>query len=445
MSPSFDTDLSTYPQDIFNLVIDELRPDGPALRSCSLVSRPWLHISRTHLLREITVSVGDSDDSRDIARFTNALTTMSTGFAYYIRSLVIEGYATSGRLSRPRSYAYLNSGDLFTILDRLPNLNTLTLDHAKFISGGPDVKDLGKYPTLDSLRYRTTFQEGPYDYKSLFLQLFSHFPSVADLDLSLHSSPSLDEYPITFSLKHPRHQLKSLKLEASAAQGPVLKSLFNIISFTGLRSIEVVGTTSALAHPIGQIVGAASANLEKFSFQLHDVASTSQVLPYPLALTLSLSFTLPVPHPSPSRPTVSNWSTLNLSTCKYLTSISLAVPLTYSAHATQDRWNAAVSILSTLPLNQSLSIEILFTIESHQYWDTLDAFAPKFGYLSWTEARSIMNKLDKKNLLSKLEFVITTPIYPLMDDIPPHVLEVCQAALQRGFPELKEKNLLAVY
>lgn len=144
---------------------------------------------------------------------------------------------------------------------------------------------------------------------------------------------------------------------------------------------------------------------------------------------------------------VSSWSILNLSTCQSLTSISLAVPLTYSAHATQERWNAVVSILSTLPTTttQPLSIEIVFTIESHQHWDTLEAFTPTFGYLSWTSAREIINKLDKLNLLHKLDFVITTPSYPLMDDIPADVFNVCQSALKMGFPELNEKNRLTVH
>ncbi|KAK7691268.1 hypothetical protein QCA50_004661 [Cerrena zonata] len=405
----------TYPQDICNLVIDELQVHRPTLQNCSIISRPWLHPSRIHLLREIAISIGDSSDPKDIVKFTNALMTQSTEFAYYIRSLVIEGYAISGRLSRPRLYSSLPLGDLFAILDQLPRLNLLTLDHAKFYSGGPDVTDLVKYSSLEAFRFKTTFQEGPYDYKSLFLQLLLHFPNVTDLDLSLHSSPSLDEYPITFPHKHLRQKIKSLKLEASAAQGPVLKSLFNIVCFSELRSIEVVGTTSSLVYPLGQIVSAASETLEKFSYQMHDVA-------------------------------ISSWSILNLSTCKSLTSVSLTVPLTYSAHATQDRWNAAVSVLSTLLITAThpLSIEIIFMVETHQYWDILEAFTPTFGYLSWSSAREIMNKLNKLNLLFKLEFIITTPNYPLVDDIPADVVKVCQLALKMGFPELDEKDRLSV-
>lgn len=277
MSQNLALKLPTYPQDIFNLVIDESYSHNPTLHSCSLVSRQWLHPSRIHLLREIAISVGDSSDPKDITKFTNALTRQSTEFAYYIRSLVMEGYATSGRLSHPRVYPSLPSGNLFAILDQLPNLNILTLDHAKFSSGSPDVEDLAKYSSLDVFRFKTTFQEGPYDYKSLFLQLLLHFPNVTDLDLSLHSSPSLDEYPITFSSSHPRQRIKSLKLEASAAQGPVLKSLFNIVCFSELRSLEVTGTTSSLVYPLGQIVSAASITLEMFSYQMHDVASTSKI------------------------------------------------------------------------------------------------------------------------------------------------------------------------
>ena len=219
------TEPSTYPQDIFNMVIDELQPDSPSLHSCSLVSRPWLHTSRVHLFRKVTISVGDANDTKDIKKFLHSLANHSTGFPYFIRALAIEGYATSGRLSRPRLYPPLHSGDLFGVLDSLPNLHTLTLDHAKFISDPPDIKNSQGYTSLGTFKFCTTLQEGPYDYKTLFLQLLLHFPNVTELDLSFHSSPTLEEYPITFAHEHPRHTIKSLKLEASASQGPELQDI----------------------------------------------------------------------------------------------------------------------------------------------------------------------------------------------------------------------------
>ncbi|KAK7691265.1 hypothetical protein QCA50_004658 [Cerrena zonata] len=70
------------------------------------------------------------------------------------------------------SSTIISSGDLFAVLlDQLPRLKLLTLDHAKFFSEGTDVEDLVKYSSLEAFRFKTTFQEGPYDYKSLFLQL----------------------------------------------------------------------------------------------------------------------------------------------------------------------------------------------------------------------------------------------------------------------------------
>lgn len=120
MSFSLFTEL---PQELIGLVLVFLKDDIASLRSCTLISRPWSEVSRTHLFRSIS-----AETSRSISSFAALINTFPS-VGPLVQNLVL-GHNPSHYDHEPLSEISLHI--LATLLLKLPNLNTLRLSFLDF-------------------------------------------------------------------------------------------------------------------------------------------------------------------------------------------------------------------------------------------------------------------------------------------------------------------------
>jgi hypothetical protein len=80
---------SVFAQEIFDLIIDQLHDDRPALRTCALVSKSWTPRSRFQFFKHVTVKIY-TEDHEQTGTFFGLLRSPHQTIVPFIRSLSIE-------------------------------------------------------------------------------------------------------------------------------------------------------------------------------------------------------------------------------------------------------------------------------------------------------------------------------------------------------------------
>ena len=150
------TGFARLPQELIDLIVDNLAHDSVALRSCSFVCRSWLKQCRHHLfglLRVRDTQVQTSLRSRPVLqeRFQAFLTFItsvaSPGFCAKVHTLCLLGNEERHERQAPESF--ISAHMLAAILGQLPRVRILELNRVNFMplpteSHSPIVLPLGK-------------------------------------------------------------------------------------------------------------------------------------------------------------------------------------------------------------------------------------------------------------------------------------------------------------
>ena len=76
-----------FPPEILNLIVDHLHTEPTTLNACCVVSKPWIHRTRTHLFARIKFDTTNSD----IERWKKAFPDSSSSPAHHTRHLLVRG------------------------------------------------------------------------------------------------------------------------------------------------------------------------------------------------------------------------------------------------------------------------------------------------------------------------------------------------------------------
>ncbi|KAJ6508086.1 hypothetical protein DFH09DRAFT_1374846, partial [Mycena vulgaris] len=70
--------MASTPQEILDLIVKQHCEDQRTLRSCSLVSKPWLRSTRYHVFGDLTLHLGTSQEAQFLALLSHPLCTFAT-------------------------------------------------------------------------------------------------------------------------------------------------------------------------------------------------------------------------------------------------------------------------------------------------------------------------------------------------------------------------------
>jgi hypothetical protein len=163
------TMLPSLPPELLDLVVHHLRDEPTTLKACCVVSKPWIHRTRTHLFACVEFYARKSHTELWKKRFPDP----STSPAHHTRSLSIRGIP-------PITTTDTDAGDWISTFHNIVHLH--------LESGGSEdslIPFYGLSPTLRSLRLTTTPVE--------VLDLICSFPLLEDLML-LSLGPGSDSW-----------------------------------------------------------------------------------------------------------------------------------------------------------------------------------------------------------------------------------------------------------
>ncbi|KAJ3479441.1 hypothetical protein NLI96_g9060 [Meripilus lineatus] len=161
-----------FPQELTDMIIDQLWDDKPSLSVCCQVARCWLPSSRYHLFHTTLVSISNSNP-HTIPEFIHFLYS-STQICHHIRSLILRRPDDLIRVE----HSSLDMRDVKAILSKLPNLLQFYLrgiDLTLLNSSGAE--DIVHSPSLQFLSFWTMKMFGGLS------SVLSYFPPVDSLDL----------------------------------------------------------------------------------------------------------------------------------------------------------------------------------------------------------------------------------------------------------------------
>ncbi|KAH8088993.1 hypothetical protein BXZ70DRAFT_1042373 [Cristinia sonorae] len=372
------------PQELVDIVIDNLHDDKHALKTCSLVAPHWLHSSRLHLWHDLDVAV--SEQPRSFHAFDEFLKTAPVIGSYvrnvrfqHGRTVVLEPFAffTAG----PRPQSRIAADHLASILAKLPRLKSLLLDTVSI--GGSDTHrlqtSLRPYQLHSVTLTNVRIEQSDYAGKYLF-DIFTLFSRVKHLRLrNLSTSFFPDPFrpfrldAIGPSVDPHRLHVESLALDMSITTREYADVIHRSLDCNQLSSLSATCMQIDELPLVGRIIHDAAATLTHFEFNLRNSIVDDM-------------------------PTRSDWRELHLSTCTALTSLVLHFTLEGypgSAPISQAIWTQVVDLLNTLPSASplaSLSFNIVFLGDSED---------EQLGSLDWGGFREALRRFYK---LTSMEF-----------------------------------------
>lgn len=204
--------------EIWDIIIDHLHDDKPALARCGLVQRSWIASSRCHLF--LSIKLTDEDKAKDLERILavggNHLDLSSQkqtcAVAIYVRHILIH---FAGRDSRQWFDGVL------PVLEKLPSLQSLTLMHLYWISllGGrsnPTIPSI--VPRLSTISFHlVTFKSADE-----MLSVISAVPNLQELHVNGCCFSSRDYQTEDYS-KPPCFKLNRLQVAGIQIVRPILR------------------------------------------------------------------------------------------------------------------------------------------------------------------------------------------------------------------------------
>jgi hypothetical protein len=257
MSPSL-------PPEILDLIVDHLHEESAALKACCIVSKSWIHRTRTHLFASIEFHAPESH----IELWKKTFPDPSNSPAHHTRHLLIRGLSTV-------TAADANAGGWIRTFHNLVHLH---LESHYWMEPDSLIPFYGLSPTLRSLRLIHTHPE--------VLGIICSFPLLEDLALASHSQEddTRNTPPISPKLTG------SLNLNIFQGISPIVRQLLNLPGGLHFAKITVWGI-DADAKPTVNLVSRCSDTLESLSI---DVCSPCAFL----STSMSSEYLINVPGPS---------------------------------------------------------------------------------------------------------------------------------------------------
>ena len=281
--------------EIIDRTIDHLHDDKISLKSCSLVSRPWLNTSRFHLFMAMHVrSVRNEEPERPFAHFLHFLKT-SPDAAFHIRNLSILGGDAMGFYFGPPNTG-ICMHELQDVLVHLPRL--LKLEIGSLILEACHRERCKDQPSpfspvpLDTLCFYQACAAENLTSLSQFLDLFSTIRRLRVDELSC-SEPNRRTQQVTIE----QSSELSLNFQCRELVGGVhmTEKIYPLLRWSKsthtLSYISVWPRGREALNALGELIGGCGTALEKLSLnlQLLDVRQwpTGKILPVLFLETLA--------------------------------------------------------------------------------------------------------------------------------------------------------------
>jgi hypothetical protein len=254
------------PQDVIELIIDELRDDNATLHRCAVVSRSFLPQSRKHLF--FALHLDHSSISRKHCRRLGRFLARHPEIAYSIKKLYI-----SNRL--------LTDGEtLPSVLRVVPNLQAISIHSLQ----GPLDWDAFAEPLKHSLAtlFKSLATLNICFLDNVPISQLSKSSRLKDLSLvcvSLNRNTLAGTSSEIISQSDlPKNELESLEIGNSGdsvrALMQTLASPRSSLSVSKLQSLSVIGATTDTVTVASEILEGASESIERFSWSYPDTLFT---------------------------------------------------------------------------------------------------------------------------------------------------------------------------
>jgi hypothetical protein len=224
----------SLPPEILDLIVDHLHDEPTALKACCVVSKSWIHRTRTHLFASVEFHPATSS----IELWKTAFPDPSNSPAHHTRSLTVRGIWTV-------TAADADAGGWIHAFPNLVHLHLESLNWGELVSLVPFH---GLSPTLRSLRLTHTSSD--------VLDLICSFPLLEDLAFV---SPSYGNYVWNIPPTSPK-LTGSLSLSMFGGIRPVARRLLSLPN--GLHFTKITVVLDEDIHSVTDLVSGCSDTLE---------------------------------------------------------------------------------------------------------------------------------------------------------------------------------------
>ncbi|KAK0214276.1 hypothetical protein EDD85DRAFT_963141 [Armillaria nabsnona] len=231
--------LPELPQELIDLIIDELQTDIHTLRASALAGRVFLHRARTHLFRQLVLAPPSPASS--LRKCRPPFSSPPLSVLRYVRKLRLIGLGN-------RDKEQWDPAELHTILDALTNLQELSIVNVdalvlKLVQSALSSKPLDTL-FLNVLRFED--RDG-------FYSLIRSFSRLKHLSLHQFQCDSPSSPPS--SLITP-NELDTLELAYHSYGSDVAEMLVDLRSLRGLKTLLVRPASTDDLESIGSILDA---------------------------------------------------------------------------------------------------------------------------------------------------------------------------------------------
>ena len=261
-----------FPQDLSDDIFETLRDDSLSLKHCSLVCRAWLHATRTHLFRQVTLT------PKNIDSFTYLIADLRCTVHPHVRSLelrkincfnrcVISNFAPTLTHLHMHDMTFNAFGDILDIICSLPYLQSVALDELSVELGSVENSPRIQNKVLPSFVNSVRCRGGQGCLRAFLLWLLHHndVPKLSSLDIGpikeestfevgkylSFVGPAINHLSVSFDFAHnshicsieskyldPEFILKSEHTKTNASSIPErYKALFGIDICPGLGTL----------------------------------------------------------------------------------------------------------------------------------------------------------------------------------------------------------------
>ncbi|KAK0476766.1 hypothetical protein IW261DRAFT_329470 [Armillaria novae-zelandiae] len=255
--------LPELPQELIDLIIDELQTDVHTLRASALAGHIFLHRARTHLFRQLVLAPPLPASS--LRKCRPPFSSPPLSVLRYVRKLRLIGLGNRGK-------EQWDPTELHSILDALTNLQELSIVNVdalvlKLVQSALSSKPLDTL-FLNVLRFED--RDGFYSLIRSFSRL-KHF-SLHQFQCDSPSSPPS-------SLITP-NKLDTLELAYHSYGSDVAEMLVDLRSLRGLKTLLVRPASTDDLESIGNIIDATRDSLERLDVGAMRMISRPDGLPY---------------------------------------------------------------------------------------------------------------------------------------------------------------------
>lgn len=248
--------------EIWDIIIDHLHDDKPALARCGLVQRSWTASSRCHLF--LSIKLTDQDTADDLEEllgigvlhwgvFDRKYTSV---VAVYVRHILVH---FAGRDSRRWFERVL------PILDKLPSLKSLTLMHLYWMSliGGRS----NPAPSHIMARLSTiSFHLVTFKSEDEMLSVVASVENLQELHINGCCFSSRDYHTEDYS-KRPCFKLDRLQVAGIQVVRPILRWIQVWKPRPALKSLAISSFGRDTRHLVLQLIAANRSTLRRLALQ----------------------------------------------------------------------------------------------------------------------------------------------------------------------------------